>query len=183
MTTYIALIRGINVGGKNKLAMAELKRGLEEAGLSRVQTYIQSGNIVFRSDRDADRVRAEVEETITRVSGIAAKVMIRTEAELNAIIAGCPYAEEARAEGKSVHLSVLNAPLTEQELDKLNAGISELDRYHVEGTVVYCHYGQSILDSKLAGNFGKLGDKVTARNWNTVLKLQAMAEAMKEDGE
>ncbi|QHW34655.1 DUF1697 domain-containing protein [Paenibacillus rhizovicinus] len=181
MTTYIALIRGINVGGKNKLTMADLKRELEAVGLDRVQTYIQSGNVVFRSEHGAGRVREEVEAAITRVSGIVAKVLIRTEAELYAIITGCPYAEEARLEGKSVHLSVLDSPLTEKQLDKLRAGISELDRYHVDGSSVYCHYGQSVLDSKLAGNFAKLGDGVTTRNWNTVLKLQAMAEASRSE--
>ncbi|SFI34978.1 Uncharacterized conserved protein, DUF1697 family [Paenibacillus sp. UNC496MF] len=178
MTNYIALIRGINVGGKNKLAMADLKRELEAIGLSKVQTYIQSGNVVFRSAKDAGSLRDAIEQAITRISGIRAKVMIREQRELDAIVAGCPYAEAAAAEGKSVHLSVLNEPLTGPQLEKLSAGCSELDRFQADGTVVYCHYGQSILDSKLAANFAKLGDAVTTRNWNTVVKLQAMLRAM-----
>ncbi|MBM7563200.1 DUF1697 domain-containing protein [Paenibacillus sacheonensis] len=179
MTNFIALIRGINVGGKNKLPMADLKRELEASGLERVQTYIQSGNIVLQSDKDAQQLRADIEAAITRVSGIVTKVMVRTESELNAIVEGCPYAEEASAEGKSVHLTVLHEPITEKQLEKLNASISDRDRYHAEGTALYCHYGQSVLDSKLAGSIAKLGDGTTTRNWNTVLKLQAMIEALK----
>ncbi|QHT61530.1 DUF1697 domain-containing protein [Paenibacillus lycopersici] len=181
MTTYIALIRGINVGGKNKLTMADLKRELTSAGLEGVQTYIQSGNIVLRSASGADQVRQVIEAAITRMSGIVANVLIRTEAELNEIIARNPYTEEARSEGKSVHLTVLDAPLTDKQLDKLKGGISPLDRYHADGSAVYCHYGLSVRDSKLAANFAKLGDGATTRNWNTVLKLQAMAETMNSD--
>ncbi|MFC4810279.1 DUF1697 domain-containing protein [Paenibacillus sp. GCM10023250] len=178
MTNYAALIRGINVGGKNKLAMADLKRELEAIGLAKVQTYIQSGNVVCQSPKDHGTVRDEIEQAITRISGIRANVMIRTQQELDAIVEDCPYAEEAAAEGKSIHLSVLNEPLTGRQLEKLSAGISELDRFRADGTVIYCHYGQSILDSKLAANIAKLGDAVTTRNWNTVAKLQAMLRAM-----
>ncbi|NBD23322.1 DUF1697 domain-containing protein [Paenibacillus glycinis] len=179
MTNYAALIRGINVGGNNKLPMAELRRELETIGLGRVQTYIQSGNIVFQSALDQATAESEIEQAILRISGIAAKVMVRTDAELDAIVAGCPYADEAKEEGKSVHLSVLREPLTPQQIGKLDVGISELDRYHIDGTAVYCHYPEGMRDSKLAANLGKLGDGVTTRNWNTVLKLQAMLHAMR----
>ncbi|WP_219837369.1 DUF1697 domain-containing protein [Paenibacillus sp. R14(2021)] len=178
MTVYIALIRGINVGGKNKIAMAELRQELEAVGLNRVQTYIQSGNVVFESEHSASALRESIEQAITRISGITAQVMLRTSVQWEAIIDCCPYPLEAAQEGKSVHLSVLHEPLTDKQIEKLNAGVSELNRYQTQELEIYCHYGQSIMDSKLAGNFAKLRDGVTTRNWNTVLKLQEMIQAM-----
>lgn len=176
MTNYVALIRGINVGGNNKLPMADLKRELTAIGLEQVQTYIQSGNVVLRSNDDAPAVRGAIEQAIARIANIRTKVLVRTEAELAALIANCPYGDEASAEGKNVHATLLDEPLTEKQRGQLEAGKAESDRFHAAGTTVYCHYGLNVRDSKLAANFAKLGDGATTRNWNTILKLQAMLE-------
>ncbi|TXK76897.1 DUF1697 domain-containing protein [Paenibacillus sp. N3.4] len=179
MTIYIALLRGINVGGNNKIKMAELKAAFENLGLTRVQTYIQSGNILFESEEGAGALRLRIEQEIHAVFGISLTVVLRTAEELERMIQNCPFAAESLSAGQSIHVSALTEPLSQQQIDLLSNGISEIDEVHIHGHEIYVLYGQSILDSKLAKNLQKLGGVVTTRNWNTMNKLAALAKAMK----
>ncbi|MGC1239930.1 MAG: DUF1697 domain-containing protein, partial [Chryseosolibacter sp.] len=90
MTIYIALLRGINVGGKNKIKMEDLREALGAMGLSRVQTYIQSGNILFESDEDEATLCHRIEQEVEKVFGLSIKVIIRASEELKKIAATCP---------------------------------------------------------------------------------------------
>src|SRR5690606_7642889 len=105
--------RGINVGGKNKIKMAELREALAAAGLSRVQTYIQSGNILFESDQDEAALRLLIEQTIEKEFGLAIKTIIRSHDELNKLAAGCPFskeqiaAAEASTDAECLYVSML----------------------------------------------------------------------------
>lgn len=158
MTTYIALLRGINVGGNNKIKMAELKNSLENLGLSQVQTYIQSGNLLFRSHEAESVLTRIIEHTIQTDFGITSKVMIRTDTELAYIIYHCPYSAASLSEGESIH--------------------EAKDEFHVTEREVYFLFRQSIIDSKLGKNLQKLGNAVTTRNWNTMIKLADLAKGI-----
>ena len=94
MTIYIALLRGINVGGKNIIKMSDLKRVFEGIGLYEVQTYIQSGNVLFKSNEEEEALRMKIEHEIAKVFGFSVPVILRTATELKQIIRNCPFSEE-----------------------------------------------------------------------------------------
>ncbi|WP_433943055.1 DUF1697 domain-containing protein [Paenibacillus sp. SN-8-1] len=177
---YIALLRGINVGGKNKIKMADLKEALENRGFKRVKTYIQSGNVLFESEKDERTLAAEIEEEINTSFGIALKVMLRTAQELEDLIVNSPFAHRELSDGESLHVSLLGEPLTEEQIHKIDQSEKGNDEFAVIGRDVYFHFRQSILDSKLGGALDKLKIPSTSRNWNTMNKLNALAQEMKQ---
>lgn len=179
MTIYLALLRGINVGGHNKIKMADLKRMLEEIGFHRVQTYIQSGNVLFESEEEADAVQRKMESEILATFGCSITVMIRTAAEFHQLMAECPFDPELLSEGDSIHINLLHKAPTQAEIDNLPEVAEEQDEYHLAGREVYWLLRQSILDSKLPKKFQKLGP-MTSRNWKTMKKLHTLALAMED---
>jgi uncharacterized protein (DUF1697 family) len=178
MTIYIALLRGINVGGNKKIKMADLRSMLEEMGLGRVQTYIQSGNVLFESEEDVDTLQKKIEDEINRVFGFSVSVILRTSTELKNVIANCPFSAESLGEGESIHVSFLAEAPSQEALDKLPDLKNEIDEYHIKGRDLYMYLRQSILDSKVAASLQKLGAPTTSRNWKTVIKLASMVQAM-----
>lgn len=184
MTIYIGLLRGINVGGKNKIKMAELKHMLENMGLDCVQTYIQSGNVLFQSNEREEVLRQRIEQEIETVFGFPVIVMLRTAAELEQIIQNFPFSEDVVAEveassvGESLYVSLMVEAPAQEAVDRLSAYGSHGDEYCVEGREVYLLFRHSIRNSKLANNLKKLDVPATVRNWKTLNKLSAMAKAM-----
>ncbi|RAV21130.1 DUF1697 domain-containing protein [Paenibacillus contaminans] len=178
MAIYIGLLRGINVGGKNKIKMADLKSSLETMGLSRVQTYIQSGNVLFESEEEAETLTKRIELEIKTVFGIAAAVVLRTAPELERIIASCPFDANALSEGESIQLTLLTETPAQEKIALLSEGKSDIDEFRIAGLEIYLLFRQSVLDSKLAANLQKLGSIATTRNWNTIVKLDSLAKAM-----
>jgi uncharacterized protein (DUF1697 family) len=175
MTIYIALLRGINVGGHNVIKMADLKRMCEAMDLSRVQTYIQSGNVLFESAEPEATLRPRIEQEIVRGFGLSVPVVLRTSAELQQLIAQCPWTPGALAEGESLSVALLpEAPLHAE----LPGNDDQVDAYRFAGRDIYLLFGQSIRHSKLPGRLDRLGIPATVRNWNTMTKLAALARAM-----
>jgi uncharacterized protein (DUF1697 family) len=179
MTIYIALLRGINVGGKNMIKMSELKVMFETMGFSKVQTYINSGNVLFISEEGAEQVRQRVESQVNKVFGIAATVVLRSAVELKQIIENCPYKSESLLEGESVQVTLLTEAPSQAKLALLPEGKSDIDEFQINGLEIYFLFRQSMLDSKLAKNMNKLGSTATSRNMKTMNKLAALAEKMK----
>jgi uncharacterized protein (DUF1697 family) len=177
MAIYIALLRGINVGGKNKVPMAELKVSLQAIGLGKVQTYIQSGNVIFESEEGAEQLRERIEQVIRTSFSVASTVVLRTAEQLKRIIENCPYAADSLQEGESIHVSVLTEAPSQKAIDILAANNNDIDRYQINGEEIYFLFRQSVLDSNLAKNLQKLGGSATSRNWNTIIKLDALAKA------
>jgi uncharacterized protein (DUF1697 family) len=176
LTTYIAFLRGINVGGQNKIKMTELKQLLETIGLKRVRTYIQSGNVVFESEEKPAQLSERIEDEIKNTFGIITLVILRTALELEEITKKCPFLEETFSEGESLSIAFLGESLSEEgenSLEKFNHGI---DEYFSEGKEIYLYLRQSIRNSKLAIQVQKLGIPVTIRNWNTTTKLVALSK-------
>lgn len=178
MTIYIALLRGINVGGHKIIKMADLKQLLETMGLSKVKTYIQSGNVVFESNEEADKLCQQIEQQINTKFGFPVPVILRTSKEWDQIIDNCPYPVETLLEGESVHLTLLSEIPSQEALNKLQKFQSDVDQYHVQGKEIYLFLRRSFRDSKLPLQLQKLGVSATIRNWKTTMKLATMTKAM-----
>lgn len=182
MTTYIVLLRGINVGGRNKLKMSELKVALERIGLARVQTYIQSGNVLLEAEEDEAALREKIEREIAATFGITLTAVVRTAEEWERIIRGCPFSDTLLAEaaetcaGESFHVAMLPESPAEAGIEKLAAVDPQGDEYRLVGRDVYLLFRDSIRTSKLAVSLPKLGVQATVRNWNTMLKLQDLVK-------
>lgn len=176
MTVYICLLRGVNVLGHNKVTMAELRRTLDEAGLGPARTYVQSGNVVLRSRAGAAALARRVETVLSEGLGIAPRVLARRREDFDAAVAACPYAREAARQPTSVHALFLERPPAPAAAAALAAVASSRDRHALLGEVLYLHTPDGFARSKLAAAAErKLGVATTARNWRSVLALQALA--------
>jgi len=178
MSTAIALLRGINVGGRNLLAMSDLKDLLGTMGLTGAKSLLQSGNLVFHSDgrKAADLERLLEAETAKRLD-VSADYFIRDEEEWQTIVSRNPFPKEA--EGDPSHLVVMffkEAPQT-NDVELLRLAIKGPEIVHADGRHLYIVYPDGIGRSKLTNTLieKKLGSRGTARNWNTVVKLAALS--------
>lgn len=169
MTTYIALLRAVNVGGTGKLPMEKLRAMCEAAGFGNVRTYIASGNVVFDSAFTAKRVKEALEASLQQYAGKPVGVLVRSGAEMAAVLAANPFPKAAPNRTVAIFLDA--AP----RADTLDA-VSGRDTEELAlGTrEIYVYYGDGMADSKLKIPAAKTG---TARNMNTVAKLAAMASA------
>lgn len=176
-TTYIALLRGINVGGHNRLAMADLRGVLEELGHEDVRTYVQSGNAVFTSGRtDPDAIGTELTRRLAADLDVAPAVMVRTAEELATIVDGNPFAEQARQEPTTVHAGFLASRPTEPSSLDVHAEQYAPEQFALADRVVYLHLPDGMGRSRLAVDLGRrLSDVgMTVRNWRTVTRLLDM---------
>lgn len=184
MTVYIALLRGINVGGKNVIKMAELKKVFEAIGLCEVQTYIQSGNVLFKSNQGEKFLQGKIEHEIEAVFGFTVPVVLRTLAELEQLVSNCPFSEEevaeaeASSQAESQYVTLLTHVPLQEKIALLDAYRGENDQYRIIGRDVFLLFNHSIRNSKLANNLFKLGVSGTVRNWKTINKLSTLAKAM-----
>ncbi len=177
MATWIALFRGINVGGHGRLPMKELVAILEELGLSDVKTYIQSGNVVFRSrasnaGRLADRIARAVESS----RGFRPQVVLLTADALRHAADASPF-PKGEAAMKTVHLCFLAEPSTAPDFATMDRVKSATEEYALIDDVFYLHAPDGIARSKLAAQVERcLGVPTTSRNWRTVERVLALAE-------
>ncbi|MBV7336566.1 DUF1697 domain-containing protein [Chloroflexi bacterium TSY] len=176
MNTYIALLRGINVGGKNKLPMRALVTLLEELGLNNVKTYIQSGNVVFQSEHtDTLALSQEISNAIGKSHGFSPQILILDTQELQEAIAANPF-PKGEDEPKTLHLYFFDAIPNDPDFEALERLKTDSERYRLINKVFYLHAPDGIGRSKLAENVGKgWGAANTARNWRTVSKVMSMA--------
>lgn len=176
MNVYIALVRGINVGGAHMLPMKDLKLLFEQLGCAGVQTYIQSGNVVFRTaDANAGRLAKRVTAAVAEARGFEPRVLVLTRGELERAAAGNPF-READDSPQSVHLFFLAEPAKSADVQSLNALKSATERFVLKGRVLYLHTPDGLGTSKLAARAERLlGVAATARNWRTVTALVELA--------
>lgn len=181
MITYIALLRGINVGGHHKLPMRELVGLLASLGLKKVKTYIQSGNAAFQSERTDSSALAEmISAAIEESHGFKPQTFILDMAALETAMAANPF-PEGEAEPKSLHFFFLDAAPENPDMSALEAVKKDSERYELIDNVFYLHAPEGIGRSKLVDKVGKGWDvSVTARNWRTVSRVMAMATAVNE---
>ena len=179
MTRFVSLFRGINVGGNKPVRMDALKELHESLGLLRVETYIQSGNVVFTSeDAIPAQLSRQIEEAFEHKFGFLSKVMVRTSDELNMTIENNPFKDQPMKETKWVVVMFLAREPISTALEDIQKTYSGPEELHLTGQEVYIYYPQGIGRSKLTNTFleKKLKTMGTARNWNTVLRLQKMME-------
>ena len=177
MSIYISLLKGINVGGKNKIKMTELKQLFEGMGLSSVKTYINSGNVLFESSEDEGALVRGIEQGIESELGLSIKVVLRTYKELVESIASSPYKNDVAENGKNVNIGFMNESPSQEGVDRVSP-YKDIDEFEIIGRDVHLLFHQSVADSKLAKNLQKLSGTVTIRNWNTINKLASMAKEL-----
>jgi uncharacterized protein (DUF1697 family) len=171
-TTWLALLRGINVVGKNKVPMKALAGALESAGFQGVRTYIQSGNIVFRSSSGEPRtLAAKIERLVERKFGCAPAVLVINKAELAAAIRANPF-PDARHNHKLLHLYFFDSPPKSPDIASLQRVAAGREAFALKGGIFYLWTPDGFADSILRSRVERcLGVPATARNWRTVNEL------------
>lgn len=176
-TTYVALLRGINLGARNKVAMPALRTLVESLGHEDVQTYIQSGNVVFRSAAAKKDLAADLEAAIAGEFGVKAAVVLRTRAEVEKAVAGNPFVA-AGADENALHVVFLGSPPTKAAAKTLDPDRSPPNEFALRGAEVYLHCPNGFGRSKLSVDWfeRKLGGPATIRNWRTVTTLAELCK-------
>jgi uncharacterized protein (DUF1697 family) len=176
MNTYIALFRGINVGGRNILPMALLIPLLEGLGCQNVSTYIQSGNAVFRhEENNLQRLSGEIRAAIRARHEIDPDVLLLTVVRLERAMRSNPF-PDAETEPSKLHLFFLASVPEHPDLDVIESIRATSERFAVKGDVAYLHAPDGIGRSRLAARLEKaLGVSGTGRNWRSVCKILDMA--------
>ena len=173
MTKYIAILRGINVGGKRKILMADLKELFSEIGFADIQTYIQSGNVIFNTKRKDDNIELanKIEQSIAKNYDFKVPVIVRNVEELNEVISNNPFFEKNDIE--RLHLTFLKEVPETEKLDKIKTYDYSPDKFEIKDKNVFVYCSGKYSDSKLTNKFfeSKLKVLATTRNWKTVLKL------------
>jgi uncharacterized protein (DUF1697 family) len=181
MSSHVALLRGINVGGRNKVPMAELREVVTSLGHTGVTTYIQSGNVLFTTDqRDNGKLASDLEAAITGTFGIKSSVVVLSREDLAGILDRNPYPEEPNP--KLVHVVFLSAEPPSALLDRVKAAQSAAaakssrDTVTVIGPVLFLHTPDGFGNSDLASVVLRVLGTATARNWATATKLLSLCE-------
>jgi uncharacterized protein (DUF1697 family) len=179
MTAQIALLRGVNVGGHNRIPMAELRGLLADLGYPDARTLVQSGNIVLRAGISPDGLAGELEGAIADRFGVRTPVVVRTRAELAAVVALDPLGEVAN-EHKLYQVSFLSREPDPHAMAKIAQEDFAPERFVHVGREIYAWHPEGIHSSRLARMLSdkRLGVVATARNWKTTTKLLEMADEL-----
>ena len=177
MTTYVALLRGINVGGHNKIPMAALRQLLEEQGFAEPRTVLQSGNAVFRgATKSAAVIERELEKATAERLGVTCDYIVRTAAQWKRLMATNPFQDESETNADQLLAMCFKTAVTADAAAELQASIKGPELVRLAEGELYIYYPADIGHSRLTGAVieRKLCLRGTARNWNTVRKLAAM---------
>lgn len=174
---YVAFLRGINVGGKNKIKMERLREICFALGFENVKTYINSGNVIFETKKSDDKkLAAKIEKAIENEFGLNIKVIVRTIEEIKNIIENNPF-EGAFENDKDVHVFFFDEEMPKEKAELLLSNNTENERYAVRNREIFCHLRVSVLESLMGKDYigKKLKISATARNWRTVNKILELA--------
>jgi uncharacterized protein (DUF1697 family) len=188
---FVALLRGINVGGNSKISMPELRQLFEELGYGNVNSYINSGNVAFDATGIKPRVSGpqgrkgparnesflvnEIEQAIERHFKLPIQVMVREQTAVGHILGNNPYEGEFESH-REMHVLFMKGEMPEEKQAQLLEKQTENERFAVRGREIYCHLRLGVADSLLGKGFieKKLKVPITARNWRTIQKLAEM---------
>lgn len=177
---YVALLRGINVAGQKRVPMADLKKVFEGLKFKNIETYIQSGNVVFEYHewKTGPMVMA-IEKAIEKKFGFEVDVVVRTEKDWPKILKSNPYTAEAKKDPKFLHVFMLEGKPRDPKLDELATYCQNGEKFTLRSSELYVYYGAGAGKSKLVLSVieKKLGTSGTARNWLTMQTLAEMLEA------
>jgi uncharacterized protein (DUF1697 family) len=178
LTIYVAMLRGINVGGQKIIRMENLRASFETLGFRRVRSYVQSGNLIFEAMRSSsDNLSMIIEERILSEYGFSVPVVLRTADEVKKIAIGNPFLNEKGIDSSKLHVTFLSESPTQAALGKLAALNSHPDQFRVKGREVYLYCPDGYGRTKLSNTaFEKLlSIDATTRNWKTVNTLVKMS--------
>jgi len=178
---YVAFFRGINVGGRNKVKMSELSQLYIGLGFQNVETYIQSGNVIFTSDMEQRLLTPKIEQAFEEQFGFHSAVVIRSDTEITNIVDSLPFGAEEIEQAQNetpdvehIYIYLSDSSLDVENIIKLCASYDGKDRFHIADREVYLLCFRSIRDSKLASLLTKLPQQLTARNLKTMKKISLM---------
>jgi uncharacterized protein (DUF1697 family) len=177
MNRKIGILRGINVGGKRKILMADLKSMCEELSLKNVTTYIQSGNLIFNSDKPNSELENDLERAIAEKYGFDVPVIVRTKKELENSINNNPFFDKD-ADIKQLHLTFLKEIPSKENLEKILTFNYDPDKFKIDSKDTFIFCSGKYHESKLTNNFFEKQLKIgaTTRNWKTVMKLSELSK-------
>jgi len=170
---YVAFLRGINVGGKNKVKMETLREVCASLGFENVKTYINSGNVIFETKKTDDQKLAEkLEKAIEKEFALNIKVMVRSRSGIEEIVKNNPFNGQFE-NAKDLHVFFLDEELSAEKRELLLSNNNENEQYFVQNREIFCLLRVSILDSLMGKDYigKKLKVSATARNWRTVNKI------------
>jgi uncharacterized protein (DUF1697 family) len=172
--TWVALLRGINVGGKNKLAMKDLQAMFQAAGCDNVKTYIQSGNVVFQRESTVG-LAAAIEAKILRKLRLKVPVVLRSAKDLTRVITGNPYLK--KTDPQALHVMFLADAPSKESAARLDPARSPGDEYQLVGRDIFLKLPNGVARTRLSNDYfdRTLGTVSTGRNWRTVLTLAELA--------
>jgi uncharacterized protein (DUF1697 family) len=176
---HVALLRAVNVGGRNRIAMADLRELLEGLGYGEVRTHLQSGNAVFTAaGTPPERMAQKIERALADELGLAAKVLVRTRAELERVVSENPLLDVASDHARLLVTFLSDAPAREA-LSRLAPADFEPDVFAFGEREIYVWYPDGVRATRLSNAFWerRLGVVATGRNWNTVTRLLELARA------
>jgi len=177
MVTYVGLLRGVNVGGRGKVSMADLRGLHERLGHTDVVTYIQSGNVVFATDEsDPVLVAVTIESAIAAELEVDVRVIVRTPGELAAVVAVNPYA--ATADPARIGIAFLASTPADAAVGRIDPAAHRPDEFALIGRDVHLHVPTGFGRTKLTNSYieAKLGVAATTRNWRTVCRLRDLSD-------
>jgi uncharacterized protein (DUF1697 family) len=177
MAVRLVLLRGINLGPRNRVSMATLKKALTDQGLAPVRTYLQSGNVVLSSELSESRLADAVKSVVRERFEIDVDVLVRSRKELAAVVANNPLTAIA-TDPKRYQVSFLARKLDRASLQRLRSLADESERLEAVGRELYAWHPKGVARSKLWAALAArtLGVPATARNWSTVESLLALAD-------
>jgi uncharacterized protein (DUF1697 family) len=178
MTAWVALLRGVNVGGANKLPMAGLREVLVALGLEAVATYIQSGNAVFRAEGTAAALCAAIGDAIATRFGFRPHVFVMPATAFDAALVANPFRAEAEADGAKVHLHFLAGPLPPGTLEALAPYATAGERAVVAGDILYLHTPGGLGQPGYAARLSRVKVPMTARNARSAAAIADLARCL-----
>ncbi len=174
MGTYVAFLRGINLGSTNKISMPALRELAEGLGYTEVRTYINSGNLIFTSTKKAATLERELSAAINQSLGHRIDVCVRTPAQLKKVLADNPFPDGNPRQVTVAFLTAASGPDAKRKVAEI---AKDYEPFSFAGKQIYVHYSQGIGTSKLAERFSAIvGVSSTVRNINTVTKVLAMCD-------
>jgi len=178
VTRQVVLLRGINVGGNRRVGMADLRKVLEALGYGDVRTHLQSGNVLVTSDVRGEQLVRQLEQELTEGLGLELKVLVRSRNELAKVVARDPYGDFADNPSR-YFVTFLARTLEPKRIRELGQLAVPPERFEASGRELYTWHPDGLQGSRLAKVLAdrRLGVTATARNWNTVTKLLALADS------
>lgn len=178
MTLYLALLRGINVGGRSRVPMKELAAAMQSNGYENVTSYLQTGNVFFESEQtDVNELASDLQELILTEFGTTTPVVIRTSDQYEAASTTHPFGDH-EDDFKKLHVMFLDLEPEPAAIEGLDSDRSPGDSFRVDGREIYLHLRNGAGRTKLTIDYFErcLGVVATGRNWNTVQTLRSMME-------